>query len=311
MEQPTYVALLLKRMLPASSPHVHRSARVAYISWSALKLLSVFIGSRMFVEDWHLMPNWLRMNFIITWLVAVVVQGWSGFIQYGIYTQAVRSYKAALAWQTQQSQLKAALIGIRGGDSSFDGDDPGSSSPLNTPSGSDGSEDCVAQVGGGDIMLGGINAFSNGDGVTTALTEAAVRRLSASAKAHLELSPSSSGSLGAANPTLEGNEPVEDHHHHHHGLPSRGSRAGGSGKHVRLLVHDQPQQQQGPAGGLVTTTSGTSGTGSDDSAAGAGSSSGARVLHHGNGTLQRRSKSGLLNLMECGLGSTSVAGQES
>jgi hypothetical protein len=67
MEQPTYVALLCKRMLPANSKHVVVAARVGYISWFVLKGASVLLAVTMFVEDWHLMPTWLRVNFVLTW----------------------------------------------------------------------------------------------------------------------------------------------------------------------------------------------------------------------------------------------------
>jgi hypothetical protein len=67
IEQPTYVALLLKRMLPSHSIHVVRAARIGYISWFWLKGASVLIAASMFVEDWHIMPVWLRINFLVTW----------------------------------------------------------------------------------------------------------------------------------------------------------------------------------------------------------------------------------------------------
>lgn len=67
MEQPTYVALLLKRMLPSHSIHVVRAARVSWISWFLLKGASVLLAASMLREDWHLMPTWLRVNFVITW----------------------------------------------------------------------------------------------------------------------------------------------------------------------------------------------------------------------------------------------------
>jgi hypothetical protein len=67
MEQPTYVALLLKRLMPSHSIHVVRAARVGYISWFLLKGLSVLLAATMFVEDWHKMPTWVRLNFLLTW----------------------------------------------------------------------------------------------------------------------------------------------------------------------------------------------------------------------------------------------------
>lgn len=67
MEQPTYVALLLKRMLPSHSIHVVRAAKVGYISWFVVKGFSVLLAATMLIEDWHIMPVWIRVNFIITW----------------------------------------------------------------------------------------------------------------------------------------------------------------------------------------------------------------------------------------------------
>lgn len=67
MEQPTYVALLLKRMMPGHSKHVVRAAHIGYISWFLLKGASVLLAASMFVEDWHLMPVWIRWNFLATW----------------------------------------------------------------------------------------------------------------------------------------------------------------------------------------------------------------------------------------------------
>jgi len=67
LEQPTYVALLLKRMLPSGNIHVVRAAHVGYISWFVLKGASVLLAASMFVEDWHIMPLALRINFVCTW----------------------------------------------------------------------------------------------------------------------------------------------------------------------------------------------------------------------------------------------------
>eukprot|EP00775_Hariotina_reticulata_P011784 gene11784-11929_t len=111
IEQPTYVALLCKRMLPAHSPFVVMAARVGYISWFALKGLSVLIAIRMYIEDWHIMPIWLRVNFGLTWVVASLVQGWSGMIQYSIYKQIYRSYLKA-SWQYQQEQRKQRTAAV-------------------------------------------------------------------------------------------------------------------------------------------------------------------------------------------------------
>jgi hypothetical protein len=57
-------------------------------------------------------------------LVAVVVQGWSGFIQRGIYLKAKRSYKRS-KWEHQQERLKrhaAAALHLHACNSSSDED---------------------------------------------------------------------------------------------------------------------------------------------------------------------------------------------
>lgn len=226
------------------------------------------------------MPHWIRINFVLTWLVAMIVQLWSGLIQYGIYKQARRSYKAATAWQ-----LKAGLLRVPD-DSSSDAEDPGVvSEQIGSPISSEGSEDCIAAVTDADELLGSGFAPFTGQHVPSTLTAAAVQQLPNSARLHAELSPASSGSLAAS---IAGS-PVELN-------PSKGNKRS-RGKQVRLSM---PGQQ-----GLADN--GGSGSGDDEGTAGC--SSGARVYHTEKGTSQRRSKSGLLNLMECGLGS-GIAGQE-
>jgi hypothetical protein len=66
-EQPTYVALLLKRMLPSDSIHAVRAARIGYVSWFLLKGLSVLVAIHTYFQDWNIMPVFLRYNFAIAW----------------------------------------------------------------------------------------------------------------------------------------------------------------------------------------------------------------------------------------------------
>lgn len=111
MEQPTYVALLCKRMLPAHSPFVVSAARVGYISWFILKGSSVLIATKLYVEDWHIMPSWFRVHVALVWVLASSVQGWSGMIQHSIYKQIYRSYlKANLQHQQEQRKQRTAAV---------------------------------------------------------------------------------------------------------------------------------------------------------------------------------------------------------
>jgi hypothetical protein len=67
LEQPTYVALLLKRMLPSSSRHVVNAARVGYISWFVSKGASVVLAAALLRKDWPIMPGWVRAAYLSTW----------------------------------------------------------------------------------------------------------------------------------------------------------------------------------------------------------------------------------------------------
>jgi hypothetical protein len=95
LEQPTYVALLLKRMLHANNPLVPLSMAAAAYSWFALKGLSVVLGVLSLRRDWGVMPHWARVNFIMVWVVATIIQMWSGWIQLGIYEGTRRRYQMA------------------------------------------------------------------------------------------------------------------------------------------------------------------------------------------------------------------------
>jgi hypothetical protein len=292
MEQPTYIALLLKRMSPPTSRAVVIAARISYISWFALKALSVAIAVRLFYVDWHLMPTWIKVNFVLTWIVALSVQGWSGMIQYGIYKHIRRSYHKAIL-QQQQALGKNPLLLYTDcdGDGSSEEGDQGNTSPLLTPLGSDGSEDCIAavedEVHGADAAQYAkfkakfVSAAGGRAGVTGAGSESvfAIRANNNSGRdsPEVELSPSSSGSEGGA----AGAGAAERH------MLLRSSQSSGSGKQDPLA--GRQQQQRG--GKRSSSRSGSSGGGS-------GSSSARR---QGATTLQRRTKSGILNMMECGI----------
>ncbi|WIA08155.1 hypothetical protein OEZ85_007610 [Tetradesmus obliquus] len=270
MEQPTYVALLLKRMLPPTNRAVVTAARIGYISWFALKALSIAIAVRLLHEDWHLMPTWMKVNFVLTWIVASLVQGWSGLIQYGIYKQILRSYRKAQLQQQQALGKKPLLLYADPDGSSEDGYQ-GNMSPLLTPLGSDGSDDCIAAV---DDEVLGADAQRYGK---FAANFAAAAGVVAKSREHgeLQLSPTSSGSDGdgiglqqQARPGVEAG----------HVLLRSSSRGSGSGREA--AAGDPLQQQGGSSGG------------------GSGSSSARRQAAP---TLQRRTRSGMLNMMECGL----------
>jgi hypothetical protein len=298
MEQPTYIALLLKRMSPPTSRAVVIAARISYISWFVLKALSVAIAVRLFYVDWHLMPTWIKVNFALTWIVASSVQGWSGMIQYGIYKHIKRSYhKAVLQQQQALGQKPLLLYTDRDRDGSSEDGDQGNMSPLLTPLGSDGSEDCIAAVeddvhGADAVQYAKFTAkFASAAGARAGVAGAASESVFAIRANHggsdspeVELSPSSSsGSEGGSGMQQQtGVDAAEKYM-----LLRSSSR--GSGMQDPLAG---PQQQQG--GGKRTRSAG-SGSSSGDAS---GSSSARR---QGAATLQRRTTSGMINMMECGI----------
>jgi hypothetical protein len=302
MEQPTYIALLLKRMSPPTSRTAVTAARMSYISWFALKALSVAIAVRLFYVDWHLMPTWIKVNFVLTWIVASSVQGWSGMIQYGIYKHIKRSYHKAVLQQQQALGRKPLLLYTdRDGDGSSEDGDQGNTSALLTSLGSDGSEDCIAfvedEVHGADAAQYAkfnakfVSAAGGRAGVTGAGLESvfAVRANNSDRDSpELELSPSSSGSEG-------GGSGLQQQTGERHMLLHSSSHSSGSGRDNMQRAEDPlagPQQQQG--GGKRSSSR----SGSGSSGGGSGSSSARR---QGAPTLQHRTKSGILNMMECGI----------
>jgi uncharacterized membrane protein YgcG len=275
LEQPTYIALLLKRMSPPTSRAVVTAARFGYISWFALKALSVLIAVRLFYQDWHLMPTWIKVDFVLTWIVASLVQGWSGVIQYGIYKHIKRSYQKAVLQQQQALGKKPLLVYTDPDGSSEDGYQ-GDISPLLTPLGSDGSEDCIAAV---DDEVLGANARPFGKFTRKYVAAGGGREC-----VELELSPSSSGSEG------DGGQQQQQQlgTGYEEACMLLRSSSCGSGSRRR-------QQQQQQHGGKHSRSR------SGGSSAGASGSSSAR--RQAAPTLQRRTRSGMLNMMECGLNS--------
>jgi hypothetical protein len=89
LEQPTFVALLLKRTLPIGSPHTTRAWVVAVWAWFASKTFSVVLATKFVIRDWHMMPNWARSSYIVLWTIIYAIQIWSGCIQMSIL-KAVR-----------------------------------------------------------------------------------------------------------------------------------------------------------------------------------------------------------------------------
>jgi hypothetical protein len=84
LEQPTFVALLLKRVLPAGNVHITRAWVVAVWTWFASKTASVFLATWFIIRDWHMMPSWVRGTYIVLWSIIYSIQIWSGFIQLSI-----------------------------------------------------------------------------------------------------------------------------------------------------------------------------------------------------------------------------------
>uniref|UniRef100_A0A383VWF0 Uncharacterized protein n=1 Tax=Tetradesmus obliquus TaxID=3088 RepID=A0A383VWF0_TETOB len=84
LEQPTFVALLLKRVLPVGSVHITRAWVVAVWSWFASKTISLVLATWFIARDWHMMPHWVRGTYISLWAFIYSIQIWSGCIQLSI-----------------------------------------------------------------------------------------------------------------------------------------------------------------------------------------------------------------------------------
>ena len=84
LEQPTFVALLLKRMMRPGSRHVLRAWHAAVWFWFGSKLASVGLAIYLIVRDWELMPTYAKGVYIGCWALIAGVQGWSGLIQLSI-----------------------------------------------------------------------------------------------------------------------------------------------------------------------------------------------------------------------------------
>lgn len=101
LEQPTFVALLLKRVLPAGSVHVTRAWFVAVWWWFASKGASVVLAVWFIIRDWSIMPAWARGTYIALWALMSAIQFWSGMIQCSI----LRGIKYEQLQQEQATQL--------------------------------------------------------------------------------------------------------------------------------------------------------------------------------------------------------------
>lgn len=99
LEQPTYVALLLQRLLPPGSMHTVRAWRAAVFLWFVTKTLSVPLAAWLIARDWAIMPAWVRGMYIGVWVLMYGVQVWSGFIQYSIYCSVLRKAQQSKAQQ--------------------------------------------------------------------------------------------------------------------------------------------------------------------------------------------------------------------
>jgi hypothetical protein len=90
LEQPTFVALLLKRVLPVGSPHTTRAWVVAVWAWFASKTFSVVLATRFIIRDWQMMPHWTRSTYNVLWAIIYTIQIWSGCIQLSILKAVCR-----------------------------------------------------------------------------------------------------------------------------------------------------------------------------------------------------------------------------
>ena len=165
LEQPTYLALLLKRMLPASSPWVPRSMKFAVYMWFPEKLSSVVFATWAMYRDWDVMPMWAKVWFVITWVLATAVQLWSGAVQWGIYKQCLYNYRETLKLNLAKKELLHALHKEeRERKKSLDIDtDGGSGSGSESPGSSAG---IAAGDGASDASCDGVVALGDGDGKT-------------------------------------------------------------------------------------------------------------------------------------------------
>jgi len=84
LEQPTFVALLLLRVLPEGSIHTVRAWRAAVGFWFSSKTLSLVMALGFIVRDWPLMPSWAKGMYLGIWALVYSIQIWSLFIQLGI-----------------------------------------------------------------------------------------------------------------------------------------------------------------------------------------------------------------------------------
>jgi hypothetical protein len=84
IEQPTYVALLLMRVLPEGFVHTVRAWKVAVPFWFVSKTLSLALAVMVMVRDWPLMPTWAKAMYTCVWALVYIIQVWSGFIQLSI-----------------------------------------------------------------------------------------------------------------------------------------------------------------------------------------------------------------------------------
>jgi hypothetical protein len=116
LEQPTFVALLLKRVLPAGNPHITRAWVVAVWTWFASKTTSLIMATWFVIRDWHMMPKWVRSTYIILWAVIYGIQIWSGFIQMSILKGVRREQRGEM----RLLPVELSSSKLRGDDNSDD-----------------------------------------------------------------------------------------------------------------------------------------------------------------------------------------------
>lgn len=120
LEQPTFVALLLQRLLPAGSIHSVRAWKVAVGFWLASKTASLGMAIGFIVRDWALMPPWVRGLYIGIWGLVYGIQCWSGCIQWSIMRSVISKHQK----QQQLLILQQLLPKVDGKAGSASGCDP-------------------------------------------------------------------------------------------------------------------------------------------------------------------------------------------
>lgn len=109
IEQPTFVALLLHRVLPAGSRHTVRAWAVAVVAWVVSKTLTLVLAIVLMVRHWEYLASWTRAFYIGMWALLYSIQLWSGFVQYKIYRGVLRKSRAKQQPSGAPCQLRTGI----------------------------------------------------------------------------------------------------------------------------------------------------------------------------------------------------------